>query len=209
VTAGRPRGAICATAEHPVEVTLPSDDSATGPVTIGGRANVVSARVRIAYGAFAHDVAFGLDRYFVFEVPADEVAAAHASEIVVSAVRADGSDAGDAVVPADWDAPAAPDDRQPLFVSTRSDESDFTKVYGLEGHVAVEAAVALELRYDDGERVPIALDAKGDFSYSVPPARVGSFMRPQRLVALDARGKVVAEAPVAAVAYWHRVAPKP
>jgi hypothetical protein len=213
VTGGRARGAICHTpaevARDPVEVALPSDDSPTGPVTIGGRANVPSARVRVAYGRFAHDVSFGLDRYFVFEVPAPELGAAHGSEIVIAAVRADGSEAAGDVVPADWDAPAVPDDEQPLFVSTRSDESDFTKVYGLEGHVALANVIGLELRYDDGERVRVPLAPNRDFSYSVPPGRVGGFMRPQRLVALDAQGDVVAEARVAAVAYWHRVARSP
>jgi hypothetical protein len=109
---------------------------------------------------------------------------------------------GRATVPADWDDPAVPDDREPLYVSTHSDESDFTKVYGLEGHVSAPGAVELELDYGDGTRAAIPIRSDGSYEYRLPANRVDDFMRPRTLVARDAEGRVVASATVAAVAYW-------
>jgi hypothetical protein len=208
---GRGRGAICRTAadlaDEPIELTLPSDDGAgaAAPVTLGGRLNVRAGRLDVQYGTTTRVIPLGVDGYFVFDVPARDRAAAHSSAIVVTARGAGGSVVARAVVPNDWDEAAVPDDRAPLFVSTRSDERDFTKVYGIEGHVAARRATALELRYDDGTIVAIPIDPHGGFLYTVPPSRTGSFMRPQRLVAVDARGNVVAHAAVAAVAYWRGV----
>jgi hypothetical protein len=105
-------------------------------------------------------------------------------------------------VPADWDDEAIPDEAAPLFVSTRSDESDFTKVYGLEGHVSAAGAVSLDLDYSDGDRVEIPIRQDGSFEYTVPPDRVDDFMAPHMLVARDLSGAEVASRPVAAVAYW-------
>jgi hypothetical protein len=107
-------------------------------------------------------------------------------------------------IPADWDEPAVPDTEAPLYVSTRSDSSDFTKVFGLEGHVGAAGAVRLQLRYTDGETVSIPIQVDRSYEYTVPPARQGSFMTPQSLVALDASGRTVAEQSVAAVAFWRR-----
>ena len=105
-------------------------------------------------------------------------------------------------LPADWDGPAVPDEKAPIYVSTRSDESDFTKVYGLEGHVGAAGAKTLELDYSDGTQVNIPLKADGSYEYTVPSDREGGFMTPQTLVAKDAGGHVVATTTVAAVAYW-------
>jgi hypothetical protein len=109
---------------------------------------------------------------------------------------------GRANVPADWDDPAVPDDQAPLYVGTRSDQSDFTKVYGLEGHVSAPGASRLELEYGDGTRDVIPIQADGSYEYAVPASRVDDFMQPRRLVALDEHGREVASAWVAAVAYW-------
>ncbi len=94
------------------------------------------------------------------------------------------------------------DEAAPLFVSTRSDESDLTKVYGLEGHVGAEGAASLELDYDDADRVPIAIARDGSFRYTVPEDRVDDFMQPRLLVVRDHAGIVIVTRPVAAVAYW-------
>jgi hypothetical protein len=205
---GRGRGAVCRTADdaarEPIELTLPSDDStaASAPVTLGGRVNVEAQSLEIRYGTTRREIPLGEGGYFVFDVPAGDREAAHSSEIVVTARGADGRVLGHVVVPDDWDEPAVPDERAPLFVSTRSDDSDFTKVYGIEGHASARGATRLELRYDDGTVAPIAIDAQGSFLYMIPSSRTGSFMRPQSVVALDARGNVVARTYVAAVAYW-------
>ena len=205
---GRGRGATCTTApameSQPIEVTLPSDDHATAssPVVIGGRLNIRAERVEVDYGGVTDWVPLGDDGYFVFDVPTNHLAAAHATAIVVTARAHDGAALARVTVPSDWDEPALPDERQPLYVSTRSDESDFTKVYGLEGHVSASGATRLELRYDDGATVAIPIKPDGSYFYAVQLARIGDFMRPQLLLALNAHGRAVAQAPVAAVAFW-------
>jgi hypothetical protein len=113
----------------------------------------------------------------------------------------DGTVRAQTSIPADWDGPAVSDKTRPLFVSTRSDSSDFTKVYGIEGHVGAPGAVSLELQYLDGAKATIPIE-NGGYFYTVPSSRVDDFMRPQGMVALDRDGNVVAQAPVAAVAYW-------
>ena len=105
-------------------------------------------------------------------------------------------------VPPDWDDEAVPDEAVPLYVGTRSDESDFTKVYGLEGHVSAPDAVSLELDYGDGDTARIPVRGDGSFEYTVPPNRVDDFMQPRTVVARNDAGEVVASRPVAAVAYW-------
>ena len=208
---GRGRGAICRTAadlaQEPIEVTLPSDDNtaARGPVTLAGRVNVDARRLEVGYGDITRDIPVGEDGYFVFDVPDGDRAIAHSSDLVVSVRGTNGRVLARVVIPNSWDEPAVPDERAPLYVSTRSDERDFTKVYGLEGHVSAQGATKLELRYDDGTVAAIPIDAHGSFLYLIPASRSGSFMRPQGVVALDARGNVVARAVVAAVAYWRGV----
>ena len=209
VTAGdRGRGAVCTTAagvtHEPIELTVPSDDDPdpSSPVTVAGRLNVPARTLEITYGSVTRQIPLGNDGYFVFDVPPDDRAGAHSSEVVVTAHDVDGATVARATVPADWDQPAVPDDRAPLYASTRSDAHDFTKVYGIEGHVSAPGAARLQLRYADGTRVDIPIDPNGDFLYDVPAARIGSFMRPQQLVATDPRGAVVAQTHVAAVAYW-------
>jgi len=202
----RGRGATCATGSDPIEITVPSDDGAaeSAPVVLAGRLNApAGTSLEIAYeGGGSDEIPLGDDRYFVFEVPAEHRAAAHASGFRLIARDDGGSIVATGSVPSDWDDQAVPDEAAPLFVSTRSDESDFTKVYGLEGHVGAAGATSLELDYGDGDRVAIAIQPDGSFAYIVPQDRVDDFMQPRLLVARDEAGKALVSRPVAAVAYW-------
>jgi hypothetical protein len=211
VTAGdRGRGATCATAadraRQAIDLVAPSDDGA-GPdtlVVLGGRINDTSgSSLEAVYADGAHqDVGLGEERYFLFEVPAEHGGSVHASGLELIARNGDGSVVGRATLPADWDDSAVPDEQAALYVSTRSDESDLTKVFGLEGHVSAPGAVKLELDYGDGTRATIPIRDDGSYEYAVPPDRIGAFMRPLALAALDKSGSVVASTTVAAVAYW-------
>ena len=211
VTAGdRGRGATCTTgaglASDPVDLVAPADDGAgpDSPVVLGGRLNDPagsSLEARYADGS-SEPVALGEDRYFLFEVPAAHRASVHASGLELVARNDDGAVVSRGSLPADWDNPAVPDEQAPIYVGTRSDESDFTKVYGLEGHVSAAGAVRLELDYGDGTRVAIPLRADGSYEYTVPAGRIDDFMQPRTLLALDDKGQLVASTPVAAVAYW-------
>ena len=213
VTAGdRGRGATCRTsadlAAQPIELTLPSDDgdSDSAPVTIGGRTNLKAASfltVRYGEGGPTDEIALGDDGYFVFNVPQGHRADAHRSALIFSAMTDEGVAIASATVPADWDGPAHADTEEPIFVNTRSDSNDFTKVYEISGHVSIDGTVELVLSYGDGARARIPLQANSDYSYLVPPDRVDDFMIPRTLSARDAQGRVLAQASVAAVAYWH------
>ena len=211
VTAGdRGRGATCATAadrgRQAVGLVAPFDDGAgsDAPVVLGGRINdPAGSSLEAVYAEGGHDdVEIGADRYFLFEVPAEHRQSVHASGLELIARNGDGTVVGRATLPADWDDPAVPDEHAPLYVSTRSDESDFTKVYGLEGHVSAPGAIRLQLGYPDGTQAAIPIEADGTYEYAVPPEHVDDFMRPLTVAALDKNGGVVASAPVAAVAYW-------
>ncbi len=211
VTAGdRSRGATCTTAaqlaSRALDVALPSDDGA-GPdalVTLGGRINNASGTsLEIIYVDGSSDrIPLGDDRYFLFEVPLGQRASVRASGFELVARRTDGSVIGRTTIPASWDDAAVPDEEAPLYVSTRSDESDFTKVYGLEGHVGAAGAETLELDYGDAAPVQIPLRTDGSFEYTLPAGRIDDFMQPRTLVARDRQGRVVASTTVAAVAYW-------
>jgi hypothetical protein len=187
-------------------VTLPFDDGAgpDAPIVLGGRINdPAGTSLEIVYADGSSDrVPLGDDRYFIFDVPATHRPSAHASGFELVARDDDGAVVSRSTVPADWDDAAVPDEQAPLYVSTRSDQSDFRKVYGLEGHVGAAGAARLELDYGDGTRIPIPLQPDGSFEYPLPPNRVGDFMVPRTLVARDAEGRVVASTKVAAVAYW-------
>jgi hypothetical protein len=211
VTAGeRSRGATCSTAadreQEPIGLVAPFDDGAgpNAPIVLGGRVNDPDASsLEAVYGDGTHEqVALGDDRYYLLEVPADQRASVHESGVELVARNHGGSIVARATLPADWDDAAVPDDQAPLYVSTRSDESDFTKVYGLEGHVGVHGAARLVLDYGDGTRVAIPILSDGRFEYAVPPERRGDFMTPRVVDVLDAKGNTVASTTVAAVAYW-------
>jgi hypothetical protein len=211
VTVGdRGRGATCATAlrqsADPISVVVPFDDGAgeNAPVVLAGRLNDPSGtELEISYAGGGSDpISLGEDRYFVYEVPAAHLASAHRDGFELRALGDDGSVVASSSVPPSWDDEAVPDEAAPLYVGTRSDESDFTKVYGLEGHVSVEGATRLELEYSDGETIRIPIRPDGSFEYTVPADRVDDFMEPQLVVARDEAGKSLASRPVAAVAYW-------
>ena len=211
VTAGeRGRGATCTTGAQagarPLDVTMPFDEQAgpDAPIVVGGRVNAeAGASLQVHYVDGSSDpVPLGDDRYFLFEIPALARASVHASGLRLVAYDESGAIVARATVPADWDDAAVPDDQAPLYVSTRSDESDFTKVYGLEGHVGAPGATRLELVYGDGTRAAIPIQPHGSYDYAVPAGRIDEFMEPRTLVALDEQGREVASATVAAVAYW-------
>ena len=211
VTAGeRGRGATCTTGAQagtrPLDVAMPFDDQAgpDAPVVVGGRVNAeAGASLQVRYADGSNDaVPLGDDRYFLFEIPAAKRAAVHASGLELVAYAESGAVVARARIPDDWDDTAVPDEQSPLYVSTRSDESDFTKVYGLEGHVSAPRATRLELAYGDGTRASIPVQPDGSYDYTVPAGRVDDFMEPRTLVALDEQGREVASATVAAVAYW-------
>src|SRR5919201_1548506 len=213
VTSGeRGRGATCTTAAElatrPLDVVLPFDDGAgpDSPVVMGGRVNAQAGEsLEAVYADGASDtIQLGVDRFFVFDVPAAHRASVHAAGADLVARDTRGSVVARTSIPADWDDPATPDENVPLYVSTRSDESDFTKVYGLEGHVSAAGAARLELDYGDGSRAVIPLRPDGSYEYTVPPSRVDDFMQPRTVVARDRAGHSVASADVAAVAYWRR-----
>ena len=202
----RGRGATCATGSEPIEITVPFDDGAaeSAPVVLAGRLNAsAGTSLEIAYeGGRSDQIPLGDERYFVFELPAEHRADAHASGFRLIARDDGGSVIATASVPSDWDDKAVPDEADPLFVSTRSDESDFTKVYGLDGHVGAAGAASLEIDYDDGDRVAIPIQPDGSFAYTVPPDRVDDFMKPRVLIVRDEAGKALVSRPVAAVAFW-------
>ena len=132
----RGRGATCATSAaqgaEALELVAPSDEAPApdAPIVIGGRLNAgAGASVEAVYADSSTDpVPLGEDRYFLFEVPAARRASVHASGLELVARDRDGAVVGRGTLPADWDDAAVPDERAPLFVGTRSDESDFTKV---------------------------------------------------------------------------------
>jgi hypothetical protein len=211
VTAGeRGRGATCTTgaelASRPLQMTVPSDAGAgpQTPVVVGGRlASKDTARLEVRYpNGSAEQVRLGDDRFFLFDVPAGQLSSVHAAGLTLVALDQTGAVVARQQLPADWDDPAASDEQAPIYVSTRSDESDLTKVYGLEGHVGAAGAATLKLDYGDGTTVAIPLQPDGGYEYTVPPQRVGDFMTPRTLIAQDASRRVVARATVAAVAYW-------
>ena len=211
VTAGeRGRGATCTTGAQagarPLDVVMPFDDQSgpDSPVVVGGRVNAeAAASLQVRYADGSSDaIPFGDDRYFLFELPATHRASARASGLELVAFDDRGAVVGRATVPADWDDPAVPGEQAPLYVGTRSDESDFTKVYGVEGHVSAPGATRLELEYGDGTRALIPIQADGSYDYTVPIDRIDDFMQPRRLVAVGEHGREVASAWVAAVAYW-------
>jgi hypothetical protein len=207
-----PAGAICVTAgsvdQEAIHVTVPFDDpiTASSPIVIGGRVNpagAVSLQATFNDGS-TQSVTLGDDGFFVFAVTTAHLSEAHTHGVMLAASNAVGTEiASVAVPPSDTSNPEKQDSKQPIFVSTISDENDLTKVFGVEGSVNIPAAATLELMYPDGTSVDIPLAADGSYRYELPQGRTGDlFDAPGWLIALDASGNELARTPVAAVAYW-------
>ncbi len=205
----RGRGVGCTTpGQLPIDVMIPHDEPMTtaSPVTLAGRVNAASATsLELIYvDGTTTELPFGNDLFFVADVPDSMLAPAHGGELRLVARDADGAVVARALIPADWDATAESAPVPPIELSTVSDQDDLTKIFGLSGRVTVPDAVALQLRYADGENVSIPLDGSKGFDYQIPSERRDDFMRPHDLVVFDGNGEVVASTPVAAVAYWRR-----
>jgi hypothetical protein len=209
---GHASGAVCTTAaalpSQPIGVTVPFVDPVTirSPFVVGGRVNApgaVSLDAVFADGTHL-PVTLGDDGFYVFAVTADRLPDAHRSGLSLVATDAGGAIVATAdVPPTDFSDPEAQDAKQPIFVSTISTHTDLTKVLGIEGSVNVPRAASLHLRYPDGTVAEIPLEPDGTYRYDLPVARQDDlFSQPGELVALDAKGRQLASAPVAAVAYW-------
>jgi hypothetical protein len=211
VTGGEPRGAVCATAaqELPIDLTVPSTDPVadTSPVTVGGRVNApgaASLAIRFPDGAEA-SIPLGEDGFFIYDVSPAELPSVHGGGFLLVARDARGAEVAQGRLPADF-AEGPRDQDQPLFVSTISTGGDFTRVLGVEGQVNVPGAASLTFTYPDGTAMEVPLGPDGSFRFDIPPVRQGDLYRaPGRLVARDVQERVVAQAPVAAVAYWRAV----
>ena len=206
-----PRGAVCTPGSSvgslPIEITAPFTDpiTASSPIVVGGRVNVAASSLaaRFADGA-TEPIALGADGFYLFVVPAYELAGAHANGFELQARDATGLVTGSSSVPAsDTRSPRATDRLMPIFVSTISTHEDFTKVLGVEGRVNVEGATRLELRYPDMTTVRIPFDEQGRYHYLLPVGRQDDLAeRLGMLTAFDANGDQIATAPMASVAYW-------
>jgi hypothetical protein len=210
----RAAGAVCTSAQtlslHPIGVTVPFVDPITidSPFVVGGRVNVPgTASLDAVFRDGTRDpVILGDDGFYVFAVSSAHLADAHRHGLSLVASDEAGAQIASAKVPAtDFTNPEDQDAKQPIFVSTISTESDFTKVLGIEGSVNVRGAVTLELHYPDGSVVDIPLRANGSYRYDLPTGRQDDlFAQPGRLVARDADGNELASTPVAAVAYYSK-----
>src|SRR6266542_1802686 len=207
----RRRGATCTTSaqyvSRPIDITLPFDEGETPetPVVVGGRINekgATSLEIDYADGS-SDEIELGDDHYYLFDVPAAQLASVREDGFELVARNDDGTVVARGTVPGSWDDLAKPDQEAAIYVSTHSDSSDFTKVYGLDGYVGAEGATTLLLHYGDGTKVSIPIRDDRSYDYTVPPQHVDDFMQPRTLEALDADGHVVASTSVAAVAYWH------
>lgn len=207
-----PAGAICVSAgsldQEAIHVTVPFDDPVTtsSPIVIGGRVNVVGAvslQATFSDGT-TQSITLGDDGFFVFAVATPHLSEAHTHGVMLAASDAAGAEIASASVPpTDTSNPAKQDAKQPIFVSTISDQRDLTKVFGVEGSVNIPGAATLELRYPDGTSVEIPLAADGGYRYDLPQGRTGDlFDTPGWLIARDVSGTELARTPVAAVAYW-------
>ena len=137
------------------------------------------------------------------DVPAEHLAAVHRHGLLLVARDGDGEAVAQATIPTDAITPPSEAERphDPIEIDTVSTEADLTLVLRVRGSLHVDGVDHLTLRYPDGTTVRI--DPRGDrFDYPVPRRRQGDFMTPGTLTALDRRGTVLAERPVAAVAWW-------
>jgi hypothetical protein len=185
-TDDQPRGGTCIRAAEasaqPIEVLAPIAQDDDAPLLIGGRLNSADLdTLEVAYeGGAASPVPLGLDRYFLIEVPAADKAAALDYGAQLTALDAEGRVAARQHIPPlrDTDPKGTAFDRkQPIYVSTISDDSDFTLVLGIEGRVNIPRYATLELTYPDGTVIRIPTDADGRYSFEFPRARRDDFAR--------------------------------
>ena len=213
VTRGaQPRGAVCSTEEgadgRGMSVTVPFTDPvrADSPVTVSGRvASPAGSSVELVYPDGQSDlVELGAERFYVADVPASHLAAVHRHGLLLVARDPHGHPLAEAVIPTDAITPPSEADRphDPIELDTVSTESDLTLVLRVRGRLYVHGVDHLTLRYPDGKTVRIAPDGSR-FDYRVPAGRRHDLMTPGTLTAFDADNRVLAERPVAAVAYWH------
>lgn len=208
--ADRPRGGTCvhasAAARQPIEVIAPIPANEDAPLLVGGHLNAADlATVRVRYAEnTSGDVTLGLDRYFLLEVPVDQRVTALDDGLELLGLDVDGRVAAQvSVPPLRDDDDSTFDERQPIFVSTVSDGSDFTLLLGIEGRVNISGYATLELAYPDGTMVAIPTEVDGSYRFDLPTDRRDDFARAFGvLTARDSNGRPVATAPVASVAAW-------
>ena len=190
----------------PITATLPNGNQSdpAAPVVIAGHVEPVSAT---SLSLVLSDnrrvpVPFGAERFYVIDLTGANAADVRAHGVSLVADDAAGKELARVTVPADWDASATEVEKQTTVdVTTRSDSKDFTKVLGIDGITRDPIPASLELVYDGNHIVSITLAPDGSFHYDVPNDRQGDFMMPRHLVGRDARGRVVIDQPVEAVAY--------
>jgi hypothetical protein len=210
------RAAGCATGSEldatPISATMPNDDRAGSgdPVVIAGHVQPPGAATLSLQLADGRTVAvpFGAQHFYVVDLTGADAVDVRAHGVALVAEDAAGAEIARTTVPADWDSSAADAQGQTTIdVTTRSAGSDLTKVLGIDGVFRDPTPASLQLVYGDGAVAEVPLEPDGSFHYDVPRGRQGDFMTPQRLVGRDAQGRVVADRPVAAVAYWRGRAP--
>ncbi len=189
----------------PITATLPNPDHAraSDPVVIAGSVEPAAASLSLVL-ADGREIAvpFGARHFYVADLTGADALEVREGGVTVLARDASGRELARLTVPADWDASAADEARQATIdITTRSDSRDLTRVLGIDGVFRDPLPASLELRYGH-DTVAIAVASDGSFHYDVPGDRQGDFMTPRRLVARDAEGRVLAERPIAAVAYW-------
>jgi hypothetical protein len=191
----------------PIGMTLPNDDAAgpDAPVVIAGHVeppDATALSLRLSDGRSV-PIPFGAGRFYVIDLTGADAADVRAHGVTLVAEDASGREVARGTVPSDWDAGAAEVERRTTVdVTTRSDSRDFTKVLGIDGVMRDPKPASLELVYDGGHVVDIALAPDGSFHYDVPGDRQGAFMTPRHLIGRDAQGRVVLDRSVAAVAFW-------
>lgn len=207
-----PRGAVCSTEEgaegRGMSVTVPFTDPvrADSPVTVSGRVAKPGARsVELIYPSGGSDsVELGEAGFYVAEVPHDHLAAVHERGLLLVARDGDGNPLAQAVIPSDAITPPSEADRphDPIELDTVSTERDLTLVLRVRGQVYATGVDHMTLRYPDGKTVRMPLRGPR-FDYALPARRRRDFMTPGTVTAWNAAGRVLAERPVAAVAFWH------
>ena len=212
VTRGRPRGAVCSTdpdaGGRGMSVTVPFTDPVTddSPVTASGRVSKPGATsVELVYpDGGTHSVPVGEHGFYVADVQAGHLSAVHRHGLLLVARGDSGARLGQAVIPADAITPPTEAERphDPIELDTVSTESDLTLVLRVCGALHVPGVDHLTLRYPDGRTVRIE-PRSNRFDYEVPRQRRDDLMTPGTITAYDTHGTVLAERPVAAVAYWH------